>query len=538
MRNFVIALVVVSMGWFVPSLEAVPPGAKSGKKSAKKSVAKGKKTSSKKMSPHHRKLTFEDARHFLSRTGFGGTPQQIKQLSKYSRVQVVNQLLRKIRTSPKTEPPKWAGEPGLPSYREAKKKGKKALQARNQKINNARLELRMWWLKEFCTTDSPFTEKMVLFWHNHFTSAVNKANWATWMYDQLQLFRSQVGGNFRHLLHAVYKDRAMVLYLDTHHSHKKKPNENFARELMELFTLGEGHYTEKDIKEAARCFTGYRVDVNRGLTRFYPRRHDWGKKTFLGKEGYFDGDDIIEILLQHSRTAEFIVEKLWREFISYQPNEKEVKRLAKIFRNHKYEMKPLLKAFFLSPHFWAKSNRGNLIKSPVELMVGTVRLLGMIPQSRDALRRMHYFCSALGQNLTQPPNVKGWPGGKDWITSHTLLERRRLLLYTVNNMGLQVFRVGYCNMKCPHCTKKRKGQLHRRNVARSKVRKNIVRNLFLGAAPAVKGKKKNMKKMPMAEIKKAEKSLLPGKAIRPLPRTNDPVAAVRHMILDHRYQLK
>ena len=215
----------------------------------------------------------------------------------------------------------------------------------------------------------------------------------------------------------------MLIYLDGMRSVARQPNENFARELLELFTLGEGHYSEADIKAAARAFTGWTVDRETGHFRTRDNEHDGGEKTFLGQTGRFDGDAIVAILLKHPRTAETIVEKLWREFVSLKPDPAEVKRLAGSFRAN-YEIKPLMRAILLSAQFRDPANRGALIKSPVELVVGTVHLLGLpVPEKTQLVRMMQ----GLGQMPFDPPNVKGWAGGESWITTYTLLLRQQFL---------------------------------------------------------------------------------------------------------------
>jgi uncharacterized protein (DUF1800 family) len=238
------------------------------------------------------------------------------------------------------------------------------------------------------------------------------------------LFRASAFGNFATLLKSVARDPAMLLYLDGVRNVARQPNENFARELLELFTLGEGHYTESDIKAAARAFTGWGIDRETG--RFVDRAglHDDGEKTFLGQTGRFGGDEIVAILLKHPRTAETIVEKMWREFVSLTPDPAAVKRFAAPFRDSGYEVKPLLRALLLLPALRDPANRGALIKSPVDLIVGTVRVLGLPVPEKTQLARM---MQGLGQSLFNPPNVKGWAGGESWITAYTLLQRQQIL---------------------------------------------------------------------------------------------------------------
>jgi uncharacterized protein (DUF1800 family) len=216
----------------------------------------------------------------------------------------------------------------------------------------------------------------------------------------------------------------MVVYLDSASNRQGKPNENFARELMELFTLGEGHYTEADIKEAARAFTGWSLERDTGKFRFYRALHDDGAKTVLGRHGRFDGDAVLDILLALPATAEFIMAKLWREFISPVPEAGELRRLARVLRDSDYEIKPALRALLTSEAFYAPAQRAVLIKSPVELVVGSLRQFAIAP---DDLRVMALATRGLGQDLFAPPNVKGWPGGEAWINSQSLLARKQVL---------------------------------------------------------------------------------------------------------------
>ena len=219
-------------------------------------------------------------------------------------------------------------------------------------------------------------------------------------------------------------DPAMVIYLDNASNRKGQPNENFAREVMELFTLGEGHYGEADIKEAARAFTGWSIDPDTGEFVFRPFIHDDGVKTVLGRSGNFDGDAVLDILLAQPATAEFVVGKLWKEFVSPAPDPVEVKRIARMFRDNRYNIKVALRALLTSDAFYALPNRATLIKSPVDLVVGTVRQFHI--QAGDVLPFV-LATRQLGQDLFAPPNVKGWPGGDAWINSATLLQRKQLL---------------------------------------------------------------------------------------------------------------
>ena len=244
------------------------------------------------------------------------------------------------------------------------------------------------------------------------------------MYRQNALLRRESLGNFATLLHAMAKDPAMLVYLDSARSHREAPNENFAREVMELFTLGEGHYGEHDVKEAARAFTGWSLDRESGEFLYRRAWHDYGTKTVLGKTGRLDGDQVLDILLARPETARFIATKVWREFVSPIADATEVERWASTFRDGRYEVKPLLRAVLNSDAFWSPANRGSLVKSPVDLVAGTLRTFSIRPAD---MRPAVFACAALGQNLFSPPNVKGWPGGDAWIDASTLLGRRQFV---------------------------------------------------------------------------------------------------------------
>ncbi len=373
-------------------------------------------------------MGFDDARHLLARTSFGATPAEIQALASLDYAVAVERLLVKTHPQPLTAAPAWVNE-GPADLRRRQEQADKARKDGAQPppvrpVQQQAGELRRWWVEEMLATDQPLVEKMTLFWHNHFTSSVAKVRFVPALYHQNLLFRREALGNFATLLKAVARDPAMLLYLDGVRSVARQPNENFARELLELFTLGEGYYGEPDIKNAARAFTGWSIDRETGHFVDHVQQHDDGEKTFLGQTGRFNGDDIIAILLRQPRTAETIVEKLWREFVSVKPEPAEVTRLAAIFRTSGYEMKPLMRALLLSPAFRDPANRGALIKSPVELIVGTVHVLGLpVPEKTGLVRMM----AGLGQSPFDPPNVKGWPGGESWISTNTLLLRQQFL---------------------------------------------------------------------------------------------------------------
>ena len=362
----------------------------------------------------------DEARHLLNRTGFGAQPREIAEYAALSRSEAVERLLAGMGRSAHAPAPEWVRDAIVPprQFRQASPEERKALQA--EEIRRG-FDLRTWWLEEMLQTRSPLTERMTLFWHNHFVSSQQKVRYTKLMYEQNALFRRHAGGNFGQLLHAVAKDPAMVIYLDSASNRKGKPNENFAREVMELFTLGEGRYTEADVREAARAFTGWSIDPDSGAFRWRPALHDEGTKTVLGRAGHFDGNGVLDVLLTRRETAEFVVTKLWREFVSPEPDAAEVRRIAQKFHLSGYEIKVALRELLLAPAFWAPENRGALIKSPVDLVVGTMRALDF--RVGDPLP-LALVVAQLGQNLFSPPNVKGWPGGEAWINSSTLLARK------------------------------------------------------------------------------------------------------------------
>ena len=366
----------------------------------------------------------EEARHMLTRTGFGANFDEISRYSKLSYKQAVEQLLNEVNEDLVIQPPAWLHKPIAQNNKKFKQLLPEQKKAIRKKRKMQESQLKGWWLAEMANTESPFTEKMVLFWHNHFTSSLKKVKQPVLLYRQNELFRKHALGNYKELVHAISKDPAMLGYLDNFKSTKKSPNENFARELLELFTLGEGNYSEQDIKQAARAFTGWSVDRKTGKYVFRKARHDFGEKTFLGEQGKLNGDDIIDIIFQQPEVATFLVNKLWLEFVSETPNEAEIQYLAEYFRNNNYELKLLMRELLLSKSFRSSSNYARLIKSPIDYIVGTLRMLEIpVKDGRAAA-----FASAhLGQNVFDPPNVKGWSGGKDWITSSSLLTRQQLL---------------------------------------------------------------------------------------------------------------
>jgi len=369
-------------------------------------------------------MGFDEARHLLARTGFGPTDAEIRGYAPLTREQGVNLVLRDVRTQAITPAPAFTLETAVLRYPRADTVTPEERRVFQQQLVRQGLELRAWWMHEMLVTPSPITERMTLFWHNHFVSSQQKVRFSRLMYQQNVTLRANALGSFADLLHAASKDPAMLVYLDTAQSRKAQPNENFAREVMELFTLGEGQYTESDIKEAARAFTGWSLDRETGRYLFRPFIHDAGVKTVLGKSGRFDGDAVLDVILERPQTATFITAKLWREFVSENPDPREVERIGKAMRNRNYDIKVALRALLLTDAFWDPANRGTMVKSPVELVVGTLRQLDVAP---GGAMPFVVVAAGMGQNLFSPPNVKGWPGGEQWINSNSLLARKQFL---------------------------------------------------------------------------------------------------------------
>jgi uncharacterized protein (DUF1800 family) len=267
-------------------------------------------------------------------------------------------------------------------------------------------------------TQRPLQEKMTLFWHNHFATANSKVNNSALMLQQIQLFRDNGLGNFESLLQKVTRDPAMLIWLDNRLNRKASPNENYAREVQELFTVGIGNYTEQDIHEAARAFTGHTLD--RSFTYvFNKNQHDTGTKTFQGQTGNFDADDVLGILARNPVTARFITTKLFTWFAYENPDASTIDRLANTFTSTNFDMRAVLRDIFMGPEFLSPQAFHGVIKQPVEYVVGSLKSLGVQnvgPDVTAVLRRM-------GQDLLNPPDVSGWRGGSAWINSSTLFER-------------------------------------------------------------------------------------------------------------------
>lgn len=285
-----------------------------------------------------------------------------------------------------------------------------------------------WWLHRMRFTPAPLLEKMTLFWHGHFATSAAKVTDGELIYRQNQLFRRHALGSFAELVRGVSRDPAMLIYLDSKTNRKNHPNENFAREVMELFCLGLGAYTERDIQELARCFTGWELLDDEFA--FNPHQHDFGSKTVLGKTGRFDGNDGLQIILDHPATARFICRKLVRFFASDDDLPDDwIAPLAETFRTGGLQIAPVVEQILSSRFFFSELARARKIRSPVELAVGWLRALDSGANFVELTSKL----GELGQQVFFPPNVKGWAGGRAWIDSSTLLGRANLMRSLVEN---------------------------------------------------------------------------------------------------------
>src|SRR3984957_9979432 len=381
---------------------------------------------------------FDAAAHLLVRAGFGGDPAEIQKTLTLGPEKAVSSL---INTSPANyPPPAWAEPDDQDELRsqvqeaatpEEKQMARKLLR---EKFISEMKDLTRWWVIRMVNTPSPLVEKMTLFWHGHFATSGQKVRPAYKMWRQNETFRQNALGSFRTLVKAVSRDPAMMIWLDIVQSKKEYPNENFGREVMELFTLGEGHYTESDVKEAARAFTGYRINQPDQSFRFADRQFDPGLKTFMGKTGPWDGDQVLDIIVSQPQCARFIAAKLWKFFVYDDPDPKLVDALASEFRNSHDELRPLMKTLFLSEEFYSTQTRGSQIKSPVQFLAQALRTLPIPFPDSDVVE---FACRQMGQIPFFPPNVKGWDGGKSWINTATLAFRYKFAHQLVEGINPQ-----------------------------------------------------------------------------------------------------
>ena len=370
--------------------------------------------------------------HLYWRVGFGILPKELHNLSSKNKKDVVNNLLQ---TSKKVIPLKIdtveLDALMAVSYEKIKENIKKIQQISKQKTK----DLNIAWFDRLTNSDALLGEKMTLFWANHFVCEDNNFVFTQQFHNTL---RAHALGNFGDFVKAVSKEAAMTKYLNTKQNKKEKPNENFARELMELFTLGVGNYSEEDIKESARAFTGYSHDLQ-GEFVFRNRQHDDGIKTFFGKTGNFNGDAIIDIILENKQCAKYICGKMYRYFVNDTIDENHVNEMANVFYKD-YDIENLMRHILLSDWFYEEKNIGTKIKSPIEFLAG---LRTVVPIDFKNQKQLSYIQKLLGQILLNPPNVAGWKGGRNWIDSNTIMLRLKLPSILLNNAYISKAKQGY-----------------------------------------------------------------------------------------------
>lgn len=368
------------------------------------------------------------AAHLLNRAGFGGSPLDVAVLHRQGQEAAVEMLLD---TAPEdgVPDPAWAnafsarhrdGMDGM-RMRDSNSLEQERIRRVHRRIEEARMfDLRAWWLYRMRQARHPLQEKMTLFLHGHFATGYQKVRRAYSMYLQNQMFRRHALGNWKTLVEEVSRDPAMLVYLDGVDNARGSPNENYAREVMELFTLGEGHYTEEDIREAARAFTGWTYRPMLEHMEFVEKRHDNGSKLFMGQRGTFGAEEVVGIILNQPQAARWLATQLWTFFAYDQPEPEVVEEMARVLRAQDFELKPALKTMFMSRAFYGGRAWRRQVKSPVQWLVGTSAFLEM-PMPHPAMSVP--LLQRLGQHLFEPPNVKGWDGGVTWITTSSLAFR-------------------------------------------------------------------------------------------------------------------
>jgi uncharacterized protein (DUF1800 family) len=366
------------------------------------------------LQPYTDRLGNRGAAHLLRRAGFAGSAEDVRRYASMRSGEAVRSLLD---TSPRTDPPPALVQATPPLGR--------------RDSRDALDELQLWWLNQMLSAPSPLREKMTLYFHGHFTSRATP-RFPRITYQQNALFRRYALGNLRELTRAVSKDPAMLIYLNGGANVAAHPNENYARELMELFTLGVDNYTEQDVRESARAWTGWRVDRRAAAASFDPALHDGGRKQFLGRRGNFNGDDIVDIIFAQPQCARFFASSLLNLFVYNDPEPQLIDGVAALLRTHDFELRPVVAAILQSNVFYSPRAYRALIKSPVEFVVGTYKTLGLSPVDVRALPAL----AQMGQRLFFPPSVAGWPGGQNWLTSGTMIARQNFLTRVLGAQAL------------------------------------------------------------------------------------------------------
>jgi uncharacterized protein (DUF1800 family) len=391
---------------------------------------------------------YDRAAHLLAHAGFGGTPQEIDALATAGLDAAVRSLVHYERIpNPAMQPFVESGlwDPSLAAFPESrpeatdraerigesmgiavKPQGNRPVQPVSDRffywLRATMLETRRlgyWWANRMLQTTHPVEQKMALLWHGHFATHENKVRDYRKMVQQIDLFEKGATGNLRDLTIKVAQNPAMLYFLDAQYNVKGAANENFAREVMELFTMGVGNYSERDVRECARAFTGWYFDDL--AFKVEPRKHDGDTKTFLGRTGNFDGVEVLKIIFEQPVTAEFLAGKIYRFLVRDEISPELRRKLGTVLRDNNYEVKPLLTVIFSSKDFYSQASYGGHIKGPVEHLVSMIKQLGAgeIPGVPD----FNQSTIAMGQHLLNPPSVAGWAGGKAWITPGLLIAR-------------------------------------------------------------------------------------------------------------------
>ncbi len=381
------------------------------------------------LQPHHGPLGTRAAAHLLRRAGFGGTPDEIARFAAMRAPDAAAALID-VPSAAAVSPPSELDDDSR-SYALSDGMDRAMIQrARRRAAQAAIAALQVWWLNRMLAA-SPLQEKMTLYFHGHFTSrGTPRFPWIT--YNQNALFRKYALGNLRDLTKGVSKDAAMLIYLSGNQNVAAHPNENYARELMELFTLGVDHYTENDVRESARAWTGWRVVNRTDSVSFDAALHDSGSKTFLGRTGNLDGDDVVDIIFAQPQCARFFAASLLNWFVYNNPEPQLVDSVAALLRRHDYELAPVVGTILSSNVFYSARAYRALVKSPVEFVVGTHKALGLNQVDDTVLPALQQ----MGQRLFFPPNVAGWPGGQNWLTSGTMLARQNFLVRLLGSQTL------------------------------------------------------------------------------------------------------
>jgi uncharacterized protein (DUF1800 family) len=375
------------------------------------------------------------AAHLLRRAGFSGSPDEVARFAKMNAHDAAETLIH--FNAPPSDAPSVMEYPDPRAFNMMgatdMMKRDAAQERRKTAVENIR-DLQVWWLNRMLTTTAPLQEKMTFFMHGHFTTAaIQKGVWPNLVLAQNQLFRQYALGNLHDLTLAVSQDPAMLLYLDNAENNKSHPNENYARELMELFTLGIGNYSEEDIRQSARAFTGWTIDRQTGEFTVNARVHDDGTKTFLSRTGAFDGKDIVDIIYTQRAAETFWATSLLSAFLYNDPEPELVDAFANVISRNHFELAPAMSMLLRSNVFYSDRAYRALVKSPVEFVIGAHKQMGLdkIMDGTPAA------LNGMGQILFYPPNVAGWPGGANWLTSQMLIARENFIARMVNAPDMQ-----------------------------------------------------------------------------------------------------